>query len=158
MGIFIALASHVQGPSTGRKKLPLRKATRTDEVQRNVGDRIRSLRRQYGWSQEQFAQACGLHRTYMGHIERGEKNLSLSTMLRISDALSIRLAELFLQGKSRSLPSRKPPEAARLRHAHFGFAEIKYIFAELRIERNALKQAVRDLARLIQRQRGWRRQ
>jgi transcriptional regulator with XRE-family HTH domain len=38
---------------------------------------------------------CGVHRTYMGHIERGEKNLSFTSMVRVANALNVSLAELF---------------------------------------------------------------
>ena len=128
--------------------MPLRKAPKTDEVQRNLGNRIRALRSQYGWSQEQFAEVCGLHRTYMGHVERGEKNLSLSTMVRISDALRIGLAQLFLSRKGRPLGKMPNKPSGELSSPRFRFVEIKHIFTELRIERNALKQAVRDLVQL----------
>jgi transcriptional regulator with XRE-family HTH domain len=42
-----------------------------------------------------FAEICGVHRTYMGHIERGEKNLSFGSMVRVANALGVSLSDLF---------------------------------------------------------------
>ena len=66
-----------------------------DELLRRLGQRIRDLRSQRGWSQEEFADVCRVHRTYMGHLERGEKNVSITSVVRVSAALSINLSELF---------------------------------------------------------------
>ncbi len=65
-----------------------------DLLQR-LGQRIRELRSQRGWSQEEFAAVCRVHRTYVGHLERGEKNLSLGTILRVAGALNVSLLQLF---------------------------------------------------------------
>jgi transcriptional regulator with XRE-family HTH domain len=62
---------------------------------RAFGRRVRALRTQRGLSQEKFAELCGLHRTYMGGIERGERNISLINIGRIAKALKMPLAELF---------------------------------------------------------------
>lgn len=59
-----------------------------------LGSRIRELRRKKGFSQESFADHCGLHRTYMGGIERGEHNLTIQTALTISKGLGITLSQL----------------------------------------------------------------
>lgn len=67
---------------------------------RQLGQRIQSLRKAKGWSQEKFADVCGVHRTYMGHLERGEKNLSFSTLVRLSDALEITVSELLSEERS----------------------------------------------------------
>ena len=60
-----------------------------------MGERIRALRTKAGYSQESFADAAGVHRTYMGTLERGEANVSLSNMHKIARALGITLSELF---------------------------------------------------------------
>ncbi len=60
-----------------------------------LAKRVRRLRVARGWSQEVLADAAGLHRTYIGSIERGERNVSLEAMERIAQALEIPLAELF---------------------------------------------------------------
>lgn len=53
------------------------------------------LRRAKGLSQEAFADICGLHRTYVGAIERGERNVSLENIEKIAKALGISIASLF---------------------------------------------------------------
>ena len=52
------------------------------------------LRRGRGWSQDAFAAKAGLHRAYIGAVERGEKNLTLRTMKRLADALGVRVRDL----------------------------------------------------------------
>lgn len=59
------------------------------------GKRVRELRKAKGFSQESFADAVGVHRTYIGSIERGEQNVSLDNIERIAKALSVRLEVLF---------------------------------------------------------------
>lgn len=59
-----------------------------------LGQAIRHLRRARGVSQEAFAVSCGLHRTYVGGIERGERNVSFANLLRIAEALDVRPSEL----------------------------------------------------------------
>ncbi|HTU77884.1 MAG TPA: helix-turn-helix transcriptional regulator [Solirubrobacteraceae bacterium] len=59
-----------------------------------LGQAVRQLRRARGISQEAFAASCGLHRTYIGGIERGERNVSFANLLRIADALDVRASEL----------------------------------------------------------------
>lgn len=58
------------------------------------GRRVRELRQGMGVSQEGFAEECELDRTYIGGIERGERNLALRNIERIADALGISIAEL----------------------------------------------------------------
>jgi transcriptional regulator with XRE-family HTH domain len=72
----------------------LQRDAKAPERLRNLGQRIRDLRREAGRSQEAFAQDCGLHRTYVGAIERGEVNLSLLNLYRIADTLEVRIADL----------------------------------------------------------------
>ncbi|NNN20590.1 MAG: helix-turn-helix transcriptional regulator [Acidimicrobiales bacterium] len=58
------------------------------------GDRVRQRRLENGLSQEKLAELSGLHRTYIGHVERGEVNLALINILRIAKSLSIDASEL----------------------------------------------------------------
>lgn len=60
-----------------------------------IGHRIRSYRLQRGWSQEELAERCGLHPTYIGQLERGEKNATLESVSRIAGGLSLTLSKLF---------------------------------------------------------------
>lgn len=61
---------------------------------RVFGTRIRRLRQQRGLSQEGLAEASGLHRTYVGSVERGERNISLVNILRLAMTLSTDAGEL----------------------------------------------------------------
>ena len=58
------------------------------------GKAVRKRRHKLGVSQEEFADLCGLDRTYIGGIERGERNVSLVNIERIAKALRISLSEL----------------------------------------------------------------
>jgi transcriptional regulator with XRE-family HTH domain len=65
------------------------------QIQRDLGERIRKLRTRKGWSQEEFGDISGLHRTYIGAVERGEKNLTISTMHTLAKTLGATIAHLF---------------------------------------------------------------
>jgi transcriptional regulator with XRE-family HTH domain len=61
----------------------------TSRIKRILADNIHCLRKQRGLSQEEFAEMCGLHRTYIGAVEREERNVTLSTLEAIAFALEI---------------------------------------------------------------------
>ncbi|HEY6968264.1 MAG TPA: helix-turn-helix transcriptional regulator [Candidatus Angelobacter sp.] len=63
-------------------------------MQQQLGVRIRDLRVKQGWSQEAFADRCGLHRSHMGEIERGKANMTLATLLIISSSLQVTASAL----------------------------------------------------------------
>ncbi len=54
------------------------------DLQRNIGRNLRAYRQTRGLSQEAFAEVLGVHRTYMGAVERGERNLTLRSVERIA--------------------------------------------------------------------------
>jgi transcriptional regulator with XRE-family HTH domain len=58
------------------------------------GDNMRDFRKRAGMSQEKLAEVCGLHRTYIGAVERGERNISLINIVALAHALEIKPAEL----------------------------------------------------------------
>lgn len=58
------------------------------------GSAVRRLRQAHGWSQDELAAQAGLHRTYIGGIERGERNISLLNIVAVAKALRFRPAEL----------------------------------------------------------------
>jgi transcriptional regulator with XRE-family HTH domain len=58
------------------------------------GDRIRALRAKRGMSQERLAEEAELHRTYVGSIERGERNVALKNILRLTRALGTTPSDL----------------------------------------------------------------
>ena len=64
-----------------------------------LGRTIKSERVKLGYSQEGFANAAGLHRTFMGAIERGESNLSLHSLFRIAGALGVTLSDLIAEAE-----------------------------------------------------------
>ncbi len=68
--------------------------TAESEVLIRFGKRVRELRTAKGFSQEAFADQCGLDRTYMGGIERGKRNVSLRNINRIAKGLGVSLSEL----------------------------------------------------------------
>ncbi len=68
-----------------------------EDVRLRFGKRIRRLRQSRGLSQEALADLAGVHRTYMGGIERGERNVSLKNLEAIANALSVSMAELLTE-------------------------------------------------------------
>jgi transcriptional regulator with XRE-family HTH domain len=64
-------------------------------IQEQIGIRVRELREREGVSQEALAATCGLHRTYIGLIERGERNLSLAVIEQIAAGLGVAVGDLF---------------------------------------------------------------
>jgi len=65
------------------------------EISKFVGQRIRNYRTQQKLSQEKLAEIAGCHPTYIGQLERGEKNATLESIEKIASALNIPLSELF---------------------------------------------------------------
>ncbi len=59
------------------------------------GDRVREERHKLGLSQEELASRAGVHRTYIGMIERAEKNITLENIEKIATALKITLPDIF---------------------------------------------------------------
>jgi transcriptional regulator with XRE-family HTH domain len=90
-----------------------------EDLFRRLGQRIRELRILRGFtSQEKFADYCGVHRTFMGHLETGRKDFRLTTIIRVSEALGISLSELFVGvgGESTTTTLRDVNEKADTKH------------------------------------------
>lgn len=69
---------------------------RTDSAYlRAFGMHVRRAREALGWSQDELASRSGLHRTYVGAIERGERNVLVLNVRRLADALRVKPAALF---------------------------------------------------------------
>lgn len=64
------------------------------DIQKAVGAKVRKLRKRKGWSQDLFADKSGLHRTHVGAIERGERNVTLQTLKIIADTLDVKIVDL----------------------------------------------------------------
>lgn len=60
-----------------------------------IGERLRAYRIQKGWSQEMLAEKAELHHTYIGQLERGEKNATIESIYKVTTALDIPLSALF---------------------------------------------------------------
>lgn len=65
-----------------------------ERIKRDFGERLRRIRQEKGLSQESLALACGLDRTYIGGVERGERNISLVNIEKIARALGVSSKEL----------------------------------------------------------------
>lgn len=68
-----------------------------------LGMRIRELRKDKGFSQENFAAEVGLDRTYMGSVERGERNIAALNLIKIAKTLKVEVGALFPAAKSLSV-------------------------------------------------------
>jgi len=65
-----------------------------NQILRKFGDKVREERKKLGLSQEELASRAGVHRTYIGMIERAEKNITLENIEKIANALEISLDKL----------------------------------------------------------------
>ena len=66
----------------------------TNKILKRFGQRVKSLRLEKGWTQEQLARRADLHRTYIGSIERYERNVSLLNIERIAKAFGVKARDL----------------------------------------------------------------
>lgn len=89
--------------------------THNSRLLKALGQRVRELRSDRGFSQEAFADHCGVHRTFMGTVERGESNLSFQNIARVAIALDITLSALFqgVEEKARGLAEETAGPSAR---------------------------------------------
>jgi transcriptional regulator with XRE-family HTH domain len=71
------------------------------DVLKAFGDRVREIRALKGLSQEELARQAKIDRTYIGGIERGERNAGIKNVWRIADALGVPAADLFREGGGR---------------------------------------------------------
>lgn len=66
------------------------------DIVKVFGENVRKYRTALGLSQEQFAEKCGLHRTYISTVERFQRNISIENVQRIADALGVEPYMLFI--------------------------------------------------------------
>jgi transcriptional regulator with XRE-family HTH domain len=92
----------------------------TNQLLRALGQRIRELRTEQGFSQEGFADKCGVHRTFMGTVERGESNLSFQNIAKVATTLGVPLSTLFreLEQKAQNLAEQEAGTAAAKPQRH----------------------------------------
>jgi len=67
----------------------------THSVKSRFGTTLRKLRDERGYSQEKLAERAGLHRNYVGGVERGERNVALENIVKLAKALSVSPEDLF---------------------------------------------------------------
>jgi len=68
----------------------------THSVKSQFGSRLRQLRDERGYSQEELAERAGLHRNYIGGVERGERNVALENIVKLAKALTVKPGDLFV--------------------------------------------------------------
>jgi transcriptional regulator with XRE-family HTH domain len=79
-----------------------------EDAKRLIGDRIRQLRKAKGLSQEKLGQESELHYTHIGSIERGQKNWSIETLIKLANGLNVGVVDLL----NLSMP---PPDAKKMK-------------------------------------------
>nr|WP_281975105.1 helix-turn-helix transcriptional regulator [Halobacillus litoralis] len=60
-----------------------------------IGQNIRHYRVKKGWSQEDLAFECDLHRTYIGAVERGERNITVLNLIKVKEVLGVKINDLY---------------------------------------------------------------
>lgn len=105
---------------------------------KSIGKQIRILRTQAGYSQEALAEAADLSPSYLSHIERGRKKISLKSLVQIADALGVTTDRL-LSGNQSSDPSAFLPEVQKLLEAAPA-KERRFLYETLR----AIQQILHD--------------
>jgi transcriptional regulator with XRE-family HTH domain len=88
-------------------------------AQTEFGERVRSKRLERGWSQTELAERIGLHFTFVGSVERGERNVSLQSLLRLADGLQVNVGSLICPPLSSTGTGRKRADnECNLVHCH----------------------------------------
>lgn len=80
-----------------------------EEIQVRLGARIRKLRLERGWTQDEFADLSGLHRAQVGAFENGRMNITIASLHLIAETLGVRILDLF-KGVEREPKHRKRPK------------------------------------------------
>ena len=73
---------------------------KSNDFLKALGAAIRTRRTELNLSQEEFADLVGIHRTYIGSVERGERNLGARNLVRIADGLDLKVSELVAAAES----------------------------------------------------------
>ncbi len=82
----------------GRGMSPAKLRTPSQSLIGTLAENIRRLRREQNLSQEELADICGLHRTYVGSVERAERNVTLSSLELLAKALGVSVVDLLTSG------------------------------------------------------------
>jgi transcriptional regulator with XRE-family HTH domain len=102
------------------------------------------------WSQEEFAHVSGLHRTYIGQIERGEKNISFGNLVKVAGVLGVTLSELLTGLEDNRLPAKesaKPGDSSALR-SNIRMLDIQKLLKRLSFQKKAMDRTMELLEQL----------
>jgi transcriptional regulator with XRE-family HTH domain len=120
-----------------------------------LGKRVHELRAARKWSQEEFAHVGGLHRTYIGQIERGEKNISFGNLVKISSVLGVTMSDLLAGleagGGSAEGSKRRPEVGSRNNDPARRMFEIQKLAKRLGVQRTAMDRTILLLEELATR-------
>ena len=110
-----------------------------------LGKRVHELRAAKKWSQEEFAHISGLHRTYIGQIERGEKNISFANLLKVSGVLGVTMSELLSGLEDSNWPERGAvgrSSEAKVDQSRHPMFEVHRLVKRLKLQRSAMDRTV----------------
>ena len=108
-----------------------------EEIQKVIGNRLRDLRKKKGLSQEELGWKANLHYTYVGAIERGEKNVSIVTIGKIARGLGISINEVFHSPMDIKDPDKL--KGSILKEIEKSDPEVQKVILDIVKELNALK-------------------
>ncbi len=118
------------------------------DILKLFGNRVRDIRKTQGLSQEELAERAHLHNTYIGGVERGERNLSLKNIEKIARALKIS-TEIFFEQKNKFVVSEKSEGDFYASNNNLGPLEkelLKYFHS---LRNNELKNCIIKMLRII---------
>ena len=123
-----------------------------------LGKRVHELRAAKKWSQEEFAHISGFHRTYIGQVERGEKNISFENLSKVSSdnlskvagVLGVTLSELLAgleDGSTRDEPAKRDPRSRMERDSETPqrALELQRLAKRLRLQGEAINETIQAL-------------
>ncbi len=118
-----------------------------------LGRRIHDLRVAKKWSQEEFAHISGLHRTYIGQIERGEKNISFGNLVKVAGTLGVTAAELLsaleTDGVTGGVSKHAGESGKRTAVASRRSLDIQKLAKQLQVQRKAMDRTMTLLEELL---------
>ena len=115
-----------------------------------LGKRIHELRAAKKWSQEEFAHVSGLHRTYIGQIERGEKNISFDNLSKVAGVLGVTLSALLedLENGGATILKSSQAEAGRRKETAHEQLETLKLVKRLKIQHAEMSRTILALESL----------
>ena len=84
---------------------------KTEELRRQLGRRIRQLRQAQGWTQRELAERCEMDAMYLGSTERGERNITIDNIQKITNGLGIEAHQLFLFSSATAMTEERVTDA-----------------------------------------------